>query len=155
MSSWDQANRRQKLGFGLEKQNENQPNYQRLLSLTVLPLNYFMSSAFYFTLHNLLSNSSEQRNTGARSFQVGKKLSKVQNSTLDRNKIRDIMSRRNFLRRSLSDNNANIHGYDVTANSSCGWNKRRGERTEVPPPMNIPVPDGGAAAEGGLGVGQG
>ncbi len=42
MSSWDQANRRQKLGFGLEKQKENQPYYQRLLSLTVLPLNYFM-----------------------------------------------------------------------------------------------------------------
>ncbi len=44
MSSWDQANRRQKLGFGLDKQKENQPNYQRLLSLTVLPLNYFMSA---------------------------------------------------------------------------------------------------------------
>ncbi len=43
MSSWDQANRRQKLGFGLENQKENQPNYQRLLSLTVLPLNYFMA----------------------------------------------------------------------------------------------------------------
>ncbi len=42
MPSWDQANRRQKLGFGLEKQKENQPNYQRLLLLTVLPLNYFM-----------------------------------------------------------------------------------------------------------------
>ncbi len=42
MSSWDQANRRQKLEFGLEKQKDNQPNYQRLLSLTVLPLNYFM-----------------------------------------------------------------------------------------------------------------
>ncbi len=43
MSSWDQANRRQKLGFGLEKYKENQPNYKRLLSLIVLPLNYFMS----------------------------------------------------------------------------------------------------------------
>ncbi len=42
MSSWDQTNRRQKLGFGLEKQKENQPYYQRLLSLPVLPLNYFM-----------------------------------------------------------------------------------------------------------------
>ena len=30
---------------GLEKQKENQPNYQRLLLLTVLPLNYFMVSA--------------------------------------------------------------------------------------------------------------
>ncbi len=31
-----------KTWFGLENQKENQPNYQRLLSLTVLPLNYFM-----------------------------------------------------------------------------------------------------------------
>ena len=31
-----------KTWFGLDKQNENQPNYQRLLLLTVLPLNYFM-----------------------------------------------------------------------------------------------------------------
>ena len=31
-----------KTWFGLEKQKENQPNYQRLLLLTVLPLNYFM-----------------------------------------------------------------------------------------------------------------
>ncbi len=45
MTSWDHANRRQKLGFGLEKKKENQPNYQRLLSLTVLPLNYFMPKA--------------------------------------------------------------------------------------------------------------
>ncbi len=45
MFSWDQANRRQKMGFGLEKQKENQPNYQRLLSLTVLPLTYFMGGA--------------------------------------------------------------------------------------------------------------
>ncbi len=37
-SSWDEAKTR----FGLEKQKENQPNYQRLILLTVLPLNYFM-----------------------------------------------------------------------------------------------------------------
>ncbi len=63
----------------------------------------------------------------------------------------DIVPKRNFLQRNLSDSNVNIHGYDVTANSSCGWNKRKGGggRTEVPPPMNIPVPDGGAAAERG------
>jgi hypothetical protein len=32
-----------KIWFGLENQKENQPNYQRLLLLTVLPLNYFMA----------------------------------------------------------------------------------------------------------------
>ncbi len=54
MSSWDQANRRQKLGFGLEKQKENQPNYQRLLSLTVLPLNYFMDTDIRLALYERL-----------------------------------------------------------------------------------------------------
>ncbi len=54
MSSWDQANRPQKLGFGLEKQKENQPNYQRLLSLTVLPLNYFMLPPIFIFKTELL-----------------------------------------------------------------------------------------------------
>ncbi len=65
MSSWDQANRRQKLGFGLEKQKENQPNYQRLLSLTILSLNYFMISwnmdpkrLYIFTLLTTLISGS-------------------------------------------------------------------------------------------------
>ncbi len=34
---------------GLEKLNENQPNYQRLLLLTVLSLNYFMGVAYWLT----------------------------------------------------------------------------------------------------------
>jgi hypothetical protein len=32
-----------KTWFGLENLKENWPNYQRLLLLTVLPLNYFMT----------------------------------------------------------------------------------------------------------------
>ncbi len=36
------ARRTAKTWFGLEKQKENQPNYQCLPLLTVLPLNYFM-----------------------------------------------------------------------------------------------------------------
>ena len=36
-----------KTWFGLENQKENQPNHQRLLLLTVLPLNYFM----HLTIH--------------------------------------------------------------------------------------------------------
>ncbi len=42
---WGQANKGGKTWFGLEKQKENKPNYQRVKTiplLTVLPLNYFM-----------------------------------------------------------------------------------------------------------------
>ncbi len=45
-SNWDQAYGRQKTWFGLENQKENQPNHQRLLLLTVLPLNYFMAKSY-------------------------------------------------------------------------------------------------------------
>ncbi len=48
---WDQANILQKLGLVWRNRKKIRPNYQRLLLLTVLPLNYFMDKRKIEILH--------------------------------------------------------------------------------------------------------
>jgi hypothetical protein len=58
-SSWDQANRRQKLGLVWRNRKKISQIIKDLLLLTVLPLNYFMTSCKMKMLYTVQASTVE------------------------------------------------------------------------------------------------
>ncbi len=78
--------------FALEKQKENQPNYQRLLLLTILPLHYFMGSTVPSGILSLSAKKGRCRSSQLHDYRVQEKNRLPPSPSFNCNVLRESLS---------------------------------------------------------------